>query len=168
MLLVFGEHREHRVVEIEHRERITRAAAPVRAEDLPDALREGVEVDPCVSVLLHLGAAPFSAVFLQKTDPGTPLCISYLKLVGWFYFLSFFGNAFVGWFRGTGRMNITFWGTTIQIAVRVIGTYLLVHLMGLDAVALSTGLGWVVIALFQTIVFLLERKGVWPKPNPLL
>ncbi|MEM5779708.1 MAG: MATE family efflux transporter [Lawsonibacter sp.] len=120
------------------------------------------------SVLLHLGAAPFSAVFLQKTDPGTALCIAYLKLVSWFYFLSFFGNAFVGWFRGTGRMNITFWGTTIQIAVRVIGTYLLVHLMGLDAVALSTGLGWVVIALFQTIVFLLERKGIWPKPNPLV
>ena len=49
-------------------------------------------------------------------------------------------------------MNITFFGTTLQIVVRVIGTYLLVGAMGLDAVALSTGLGWVVIVLFHSTV----------------
>lgn len=38
-------------------------------------------------------------------------------------------------------MNITFWGTTIQIVVRVVGAYLLVGRLGLDAVALATGLG---------------------------
>ena len=57
-------------------------------------------------------------------------------------------------------MNVTFIGTTLQIAVRVIGTYLLVDLLGLNAVALSTGLGWVVISLFHTTVFLLERMGI--------
>ena len=57
-------------------------------------------------------------------------------------------------------MNITFFGTTLQIVVRVIGTYLLVGAMGLDAVALSTGLGWVVIVLFHSTVYLLERRGI--------
>ena len=52
--------------------------------------------------------------------------------------------------------------------VRVVGTYLLVDALGLDAVALSTGLGWVVIVLFQVVVFFLERKGIWPKPAPHL
>ena len=74
----------------------------------------------------------------------------------------------MGWYRGNGRMNITFWGTTIQIAVRVIGTYSMVSFMGLDAVAISTGLGWTIIVAFQVIVFILERKGIWPKPSPLI
>lgn len=57
-------------------------------------------------------------------------------------------------------MNVTFIGTTLQIAVRVIGTYALVGLLGLNAVALATGLGWVVIVLFHSTVFVLELKGI--------
>ena len=81
----------------------------------------------------------------------------YLQLLGWFYFLSFTGHAYVGHVRGVGRMNITFWATTTQIAVRVIGTYLLVNAMGLNSVALATGIGWVVIVIFHSCCFLLER-----------
>ena len=116
------------------------------------------------SFLLHLGAAPLSAIFLEDSQETGGLCISYLRLIGWFYFLSFVGHSFVGWYRGTGRMNITFWGTTLQILIRVVGTYLLVDAMGLDAVALATGLGWVAIVLFQLTVFYLGWKGIWPKP----
>ena len=53
-------------------------------------------------------------------------------------------------------MKVTFWGTTTQIIVRVIGTYLLVDSMGLNATALSTGIGWVVIVLFHSTFFLSE------------
>ena len=63
-------------------------------------------------------------------------------------------------------MNITFFGTTLQIAIRVIGTYLLVKTMGLDAVALATGLGWVAIVTFQTTVFLLQLKNTRSLPPP--
>ena len=104
-------------------------------------------------------AQPLARLFLGGGEGMAP-CISYLRLISWFYLLSFFGNSFVGWFRGTGRMNITFFGTTLQITIRVIGTYLLVDAMGLGAVALATGLGWVAIVLFQTALFLLQiRRG---------
>ena len=89
--------------------------------------------------------------------------VSYLHWIGGFYFLSFIGNHFVGWFRGTGRMNITFWGTTIQVAIRVVLSYLLVWRMGLGCVGLATGIGWIVIVCYQICVFTLERKGIWPK-----
>ena len=89
--------------------------------------------------------------------------ISYLRWIGWAYFLSFTGHLFVSWFRGTGRMNVTFWATTIQVGVRVILSYLMVGLMGLGAVGLATGIGWIVIVLFHGTVFTLERKGIWPK-----
>lgn len=115
------------------------------------------------SLLLRLGAQPLSAVFLAPGSGAMALSISYLELISWFYFLAFSGHSFVGWYRGTGRMSITFWGTTIQILARVAGTYLLVGAMGLDAVALATGAGWLLIAAFQIIVFVLERRGIWPR-----
>ena len=116
------------------------------------------------AVLMNLFAVPLSSLFLERGGEALVLAASYLRVISWFYYLSFIGLSFVGWYRGEGRMNITFIGTTIQIAVRVVGTYLLVGAMGLDAVALATGLGWVIIVLFQIAVFLLERKQIWPKP----
>ena len=110
-------------------------------------------------------AVPLSRIFLEGDPEAAALCVSFLQLISWFYLLSFFGNSFVGWFRGCGRMNITFWGTTMQISVRVAGTYLLSSSMGLDSVALSTGLGWSLIVSYQFLVFFLERKGIWPKPS---
>ena len=38
-----------------------------------------------------------------------------------------------------------------------------VALMGLGAVGLATGIGWIVIVMFHGGVFVLERKGIWPK-----
>lgn len=112
------------------------------------------------SVLLGLFARPMVALFLGDDLQSIPLGVSYLQLMAWFYFLSFIGHSYVGHYRGIGRMNITFFGTTLQIVVRVIGTYLLVGGMGLDAVALSTGLGWMVIVIFHSTVYLLERRGI--------
>lgn len=115
------------------------------------------------SALMRLAARPLALIFLEPGTQAVPCAVSYLRLIGLFYFLSFVGHLFVGWFRGNGRMNITFYGTTLQIVLRVAGTYLLIGAMGLDAVALATGLGWVVIVLFQLTVFALEQKGIWPR-----
>ena len=112
------------------------------------------------SVLLALEGRALSAPFLAGDEASIALAASYLLWMGPFYFLSFIGHSYVGHYRGIGRMNVTFVGTTVQIAVRVIGTYALVGALGLNAVALSTGLGWVVISLFHSTVFALELKGI--------
>lgn len=114
------------------------------------------------AVILLLGE-PLLWPFLKGDPLSTPPGLSYLNWIGGFYFLSFTGHLFVSWYRGTGRMNITFWGTTIQVAVRVVFSYLLVGVMGLGAVGLATGIGWIVIVAFHGSVFVLERKGIWPK-----
>lgn len=110
------------------------------------------------ALLLFFASAPLSTLFLQPDSQSAVLCASYLRTIALFYLLSFSGHTFVGWFRGTGRMNVTFWGTTLQITVRVIGSYLLVDTLGLDAVALATGGGWILIVAFQWTVFFLEQK----------
>ena len=114
--------------------------------------------------VMVLGARPLSSIFLSDGAAAIDLCVSYLQIVGAFYFLSFIGHSYVGWFRGNGRMTVTFLGTTIQIVCRVAGTYLLVSRLGLDAVAWSTMAGWVLIVLFHTTMFCLQWKGIWPKP----
>ncbi len=115
------------------------------------------------SLLLWLFPQPMVLPFLRQGPDALPHAVSYLRTISWAYFLSFIGHLFVGWFRGGGRMDITFLGTTVQVTIRVAGSYLLVRAMGLDAVALATGLGWLVLVLFQISVFLLERRGIWPR-----
>jgi len=110
------------------------------------------------SAALVLGGNLFVTPFLGPEEvQARMLGGGYLRLLGWFYFLSFTGHAYVGHFRGVGKMNITFWATTTQIAVRVLGTYLLVNSMGLNSVALATGIGWIVIVIFHSCCFLWER-----------
>lgn len=110
------------------------------------------------ALLLFFSSTPLSTLFLQPGSQSAVLCASYLRNIALFYLLAFCGHTFVGWFRGNGRMGVTFWGTTLQIVVRVIGSYLLVGFLGLDAVALATGGGWVLIVAFQLTVFALERR----------
>ena len=123
---------------------------------------KGMAISVGVGVFFSAGmgifAIPIAGLFLSTEPQATELCISFLRLISWFYLLSFFGTSFVGWFRGCGRMSVTFWGTTMQITIRVIGTYLLVASMGLDAVALSTGIGWICIVIYQFLLFFLQVK----------
>ena len=116
--------------------------------------------DVIFGICYGIGGGQLVLPFLDGEAESAALGASYLRLMGCFYFLSFMGHSYVGHYRGIGRMNITFWGTTLQIAVRVVLTYALAGAMGLDAVALATGLGWVAIVLFHSTVFLLELKGI--------
>lgn len=129
-----------------------------------DGFRNGaamvVGIGVVFSLLLTFGGHALVTPFLDGDGASIDLGASYLLWMGPFYFLSFIGHSYVGHYRGIGRMNVTFIGTTLQIAVRVIGTYALVGLLGLNAVALATGLGWVVIVLFHSTVFVLELKGI--------
>lgn len=117
-----------------------------------------------LSAVMHVAVDTLLWPFLSNSSAEAfALGTSYLHIISWFYVCSFIGLGYVGYYRGTGRMNITFFGTTLQVSIRVIGTYLLVSTMGLDAVALSTGLGWAAIVVFHTTVFILERRGIWPR-----
>ena len=121
----------------------------------------------CFSAGMGLFAQPLALFFLDGGEGILP-CVRYLQFISWFYLLSFCGHCYVGWFRGCGRMNVTFLGTTLQIAIRVAATWALVDAMALDAVALATGLGWVAIVLFHSSIFLLQLRGVWPRGERLI
>ena len=83
--------------------------------------------------------------------------IHYFKIISMFYIVSLVGSIFVGYYRGTGHVNIPVIGTTLQIVIRVILSYLLVGSMGIGGVALATGIGWIGIIIFQITVFIKNK-----------
>ena len=73
----------------------------------------------------------------------------YMRLMCAFYIVSAFCNTLQGYFRGLGLMRIALYATVVQIPVRVGLSYALAGRLGLNAVALAVGVGWVCMALYQ-------------------
>lgn len=78
--------------------------------------------------------------------------VAYIRLIAVFYTLCFMGNTFAGYFNGIGRVDIPLIGATSHITLRVVLSWLLVGRMGLPAVALATGLGWVLVNVLWALV----------------
>ncbi len=83
----------------------------------------------------------------------TTLALGYLSIMCIFYPLSFAANSFQGYFRGIGMIHLAFIGTFSQIIIRIILTYNLTKVMHLNAVALSTGIGWIIMISIQLFNF---------------
>ena len=68
--------------------------------------------------------------------------VNYLRFVAVFYTLCFTGNTFTGYYSGTGRVLLPFLGALGHITIRVVLSWILFPYLGLNAVALATGIGW--------------------------
>ena len=88
--------------------------------------------------------APYAITLLLGTSEGTAFtaAVSYLRFVALFYTFCFTGNTFTGYYSGTGRVMLPFLGALGHISIRVVLSWVLFPHMGLNAVALATGLGW--------------------------
>lgn len=106
-----------------------------------------------MSLVMILGAEPCLRLVLPAggTAALTP-AMGYLRLVACFYLFNFLGSGQAGYFRGRGLVNIPVIGATGHISLRVLLSFLLAPAMGLPAVALATGLGWVGVVTFWSIL----------------
>lgn len=107
-----------------------------------------------VSAVLMIVFAPQAIALMLGASEGLAFeeAVHYLRFVALFYVFCFTGNTFVGYFDGIGRIQIPFIGATGHITMRVILSWLLVRHMGLNAVALATGLGWVCANIFWGVM----------------
>ena len=104
-----------------------------------------------MSLVMLLGAEPFLRMVLPRgSEAGLGPAMGYLRLVACFYVFNFLGSGLAGYFRGRGLVNIPVAGATGHISLRVVLSFLLAPRMGLPAVALATGLGWMGVVAFWT------------------
>ena len=98
-----------------------------------------------MSALMIAGAVPALSLVLPEGSREAVLAEAqgYLRLVACFYLFNFLGSGIVGYFQGRGLVNLPAMGAAGHITVRVVLSALLAPHMGLPAVALATGLGWV-------------------------
>ena len=100
------------------------------------------------SILLFVTAPYASALFAGAGAEALASSVSYLRLIALFYLFCYTGNTFAGYFDGIGKVQIPFIGAASHITMRIILSALLINTMGLPAVALASGAGWVYVNLF--------------------
>lgn len=112
-----------------------------------------VAVGALMSLIMYVSAGATVGFMLGESGGAAfENARGYMRLVAVFYVLCFAGNVFAGYFDGIGRVSIPFVGATTHITLRVILSWLLVERMGLRAVALATGLGWILVNLMWTVI----------------
>ena len=127
-----------------------------------DRIREGLKAGlvllsvycVSISILVYFGAYPLMHLFIENGGKSIiPEGVQYLHIMSLFYILSGFGNAFQGFFRGIGKIGITFFATFFQIIVRVVLSYTLAPPTGLVGIALAVGIGWLVLPIYHGTMY---------------
>lgn len=137
----------------------------------PDGFRAGLLLLACLgfclSCLLRLSASACVALVAGNAPPAVSEAgEKYLRLTALFHTLCFIGNAFVGWYRGSGRVGIPVWGTALHMSIRVVPSSLLIEGVGIEAVALATGMGWCCVVVFLNGLFRLPYTKAAGEHSP--
>ena len=105
-------------------------------------------VGMAMSAVILLARFPLMDLF---TKDGSIVAdgVRYFDLIGYCYILPCVTNGIQGYFRGVGKMTVTFLATLTQISVRVLATLLLTPSMGISGVGLACVLGWSAMILWQ-------------------
>ena len=147
-------------------------AALSRKQDVYSALldggRDGLHILLSIvpSLVMLLAAEPCLSLVLPAREGAAlaPAC-GYLRLVACFYVFNFLGSGQAGYFRGRGLVNIPVIGATGHISLRAALSFLLAPAMGLPAVALATGLGWIGVVTFWSVLVRRDQARLSPTPS---
>ena len=125
-------------------------------------------------LILELGfsAIVFTVLFFFKNNimvalapPGSTEVIemgnSYLQIMSFGYLLVAFTNTYHGFFRGMGNMTLTLYDSLLNITSRVFVVYTFMDVWKFNALAYGTIIGWLILNIFATIMFIYHKKTKW-------
>ena len=118
----------------------------------------------CLAGIIMFVFAPQTSTLLLDTASGVAFeeSCAYLRTVSLFYILCFTGSTFVGYFDGVGKVSIPLVGACSHISMRAILSWLWIEKMGLSAVGLATGIGWVWCNFFWLMCYLYVNRKKEP------
>ena len=106
-----------------------------------------------MSAVMFIGAPVLLPLVLPEGEGNSLVpAMGYLRLIACFYLFNFLGSGLAGYYRGSGRVNLPVIGSTGHISFRVVASWLLAPAMGLPAVALASGLGWMGVVTFWSLI----------------
>lgn len=113
-------------------------------QGLCSALRLLAVLTLVMSAAMFWGAELSLRALLGSSDPRAVAAgVEYLQIIALFYALDFAGEALVGYFNGSGKVNLPLLGIHLHISLRIALSYCLVDTLGFAAIAWATGIGWV-------------------------
>ena len=119
-------------------------------EGVGRSLAINVAYTSAVAIGIYFGAHRLMSLFLDAGEVSAiGIGVGYMRVMCAFFIVSAFCNTLQGYFRGMGLMRIALYATVVQIPVRVWISYALAGRLGLNAVALAVGVGWICMALYQ-------------------
>lgn len=134
-----------------------------KAERVREGFRTGMLLEAfywifiCIVILMF--KRPIMSLFSTEGETEMiELGAQYLTLMSFFYLLPAFTNGIQGFVRGIGDMKITLISTFIQIGVRVVFIYLLVPVLGLNAVAWASLIGWICMLIYEVPYYFRYKK----------
>lgn len=113
------------------------------------------------TVLVSLAVFLFSGQIMHlfvgsEAEEVAVLGMSYLKLMALLYMLPAVTNTIQGYFRGLGDLKVTLISTILNMAVRFLSAWMLIHVMhgGFECLAWSNCLGWAAMLALQVPLIL--------------
>ena len=123
----------------------------------------GNVLSTCYWALLCLpvffGAKAIMSVFVPESGSETVrLGMLYLHSMAFYYIMPAWTNAVQGYFRGMGKMTVTFISTFLQITTRVIFSHVLAPTHGIAGVATACLIGWCLMLAYEIPLYVYDRK----------
>ncbi|GFZ32271.1 MATE family efflux transporter [Clostridium zeae] len=109
--------------------------------------------------MIFLGSRSIMKLFINGSDETVVnMGVMYLEMMAFFYLLPSWTNGIQGYFRGMGDLKITLMSTFVQMIGRVIFSYIFAPRFGIAGIALSCGLGWIVMLSYEVPFFIKNIK----------
>lgn len=136
-----------------------------RYDRIKNGFKAGLLLETCYWVIIGTIAltlrAPIISLFVKENDAAAVVEVGsqYLLLMALFYLWPAMTNGFQGFYRGMGKMYTTILGTTIQITLRTIFTYILAPSLGIVGIAYACAIGWSAMLLFEIPYYFITCKN---------
>lgn len=134
------------------------------ADRVKEGRRKGMrlmmETGGAAMVFLFFTRKQLLSLLLVGENPAVlEMAATYLSLMCIFLLGSFAANVWQGYYRGIGRVTLTFYASVLQIVTRVVLTYTLVSFLSLHAVAIACGCGWASMIILHYLCY--PKYGDW-------
>ena len=121
-----------------------------------------------IAIAVFVSARRIMKLFVSDgSEEVIRLGVSYLQLIAFMYFMPSATNVIQGFFRGLGDLKVTLFSTVLNMAVRFLAAWIMIHMLGggFECLAWSNFAGWITMLAFQVPMILIRWRKEVPEKN---